>query len=77
MKVLKIVLGIVVAILALAGAVGIIRQLIYYDGSAFDSGGFAGSMAITLLAVAGSIMLFKSAFEKTEEPKGDDIKKGN
>jgi hypothetical protein len=77
MKILKLVLGIVVAILALAGVFGIIRRLIYYDGSAFELGGLAGSIVVTLLAVAGSIMLFKSALKKTEKSSVNDVNESN
>jgi hypothetical protein len=66
-RVIKIVFGILVAVLALASAVVVINRLINYNGSAFESGGIGGSITVTLLAAVGSVMLFKSAFKKTGE----------
>ena len=74
MKAVKIVLGILVAVLALSSAVCVINRLINYDGSAFESGGIGGSIAITLLAAVGSVMLFKSALKKTGKQEINDNK---
>ena len=64
MKVIKIVLGSIVGLLALAGWLAVFIRVLNFDGSAFASGGLGGSVAISLLVSAGSLMLFKSAFKK-------------
>ncbi len=66
MNKVKIVLGIVVAIFALISVIGVINNLLSYDGSAFATGGISGSIFVTCLLVAGSVMLFKSANKKSE-----------
>lgn len=72
MKVAKIVLGIFIAVLAFASAANVVNQLINHDGSAFESGGLGGSIAITLLAAVGSVMLFKSALKNGGQKVNDN-----
>jgi hypothetical protein len=66
MNKVKFILGIIVAILAVAGAIGAINKILNHDGSAFSSGEISGSIFVTCFAVVGSVMLFKSANKKSE-----------
>ena len=66
MNKVKIVLGIVLFIFALISAIGVINNVLSYNGSAFSSGGIGGSIFVTCFLVVGSVMLFKSANKKSE-----------
>lgn len=67
----KVILGVVVAMLAVASAAGVVNKILSYEGSAFASGGLGGSIAITCLAAVGSMMIFKSAKKKPESSEGN------
>jgi Ca2+/Na+ antiporter len=61
MNKVKVVLGTLLAVGAVASAVGVLIRALSHQGSAFESGQLAGSIVVTCFLAAGSVMLFKSA----------------
>ena len=65
MKTIKIILGTVVGLLALAGWFAVFKRLLHFGGSDYERGGLGGAVIISLLVTLGAIKLFQSAFKKT------------